>query len=82
MTRIEVAELIERIASRVEHLPGVSRRNPHVFAESKFQLVDELRLEAKDFRTVPARDLCGPIRPGTRLIAGRRVVVDVVRKRA
>ena len=81
MTRFEVAELLERYASKVTKIPGVSRLNPHAFAEAKSELAGEMVAEAKSLRTQPrmAPDH-DAIRPGIRVIGLRKVVVE--RRRA
>ncbi len=81
MTRHEVAELLERIATEVEQLPGVSRINPHVFADAKSELAGGLRAEAREYRTEPPiRPTPAAFQPGARVIGGRKVVVE--RRRA
>ena len=80
MTRHEVAELLERIATRVEQLPGVSRINPHIFAEAKSELAGGLRADAREYRTEPrSAPTPAAFQPGTRVIRGRKVAVELRR---
>ena len=85
MTGVDVAELLERYAVQVNELPGVSRTNPHAFAEAKSELAGMMRSRAKELRTVirtspPA--LVGAIRPGVRTIGRREVRVEVRGRRS
>ena len=84
MTPIAVAELLERFADQVIQLPGVSRTNPHAFAEAKSELRGDMIAEAKRLRTMatpaPVRGFVGAIAPGVRTF-GRREVPVVSRAR-
>ena len=78
----DIADLLEAFAREVEQLPGVSRRNPHIFGERKSDLVHKMRCQAKEFRTVPrAAVKPAAIVPGT-IIVGRREIRVEVRRRA
>ncbi|WP_158811204.1 hypothetical protein [Beijerinckia sp. L45] len=81
MTPFETAELLEQFASKVTQLPGVSRTNPHAFAEAKSELAGEMTALARKFRTVPrVPGQPGAIRPGLRIIGQRQIIVETRRK--
>ena len=87
-TRAEFAEVLERFASEVIQLPGVSRVNPHVFAERKDELMKAMMAQARELRTrdprgmpQPAIDV-GTIAPGLRRIGDREVPVERRGRRA
>ena len=83
MTRLEVAAILERYASKVIRIPGVSRTNPHAFAESKSELAGEMLAQARALRTeVKAPNDPSAIRPGVRIIRGRSIQVEARRKAA
>lgn len=77
MTPVEVAELLERYAGKVRQIRGVSRRNPHVFAEDKSELAGEMLDEARRLRTPDKRhpDL-DSFRSGTIRVGSRDVRVE------
>ena len=82
MTRIEVAELLERLARSVEQIPGISRTKPHAFVEAKSEVVGEMRQHAKRLRTLQqpsASPAPAPIQAGARRIGGRILQVEVRR---
>ncbi len=78
----EVVALIEEFASQVTKLPGVSRTNPHAFAEAKSELAGAMIAKAKQLRTVPRAPgkPVGAIALGVRMI-GKREVAVVTRRR-
>lgn len=84
MTPHDVAEILERYASKVTRIPGVSRTNPHAFAEAKSELAGEMTAEARQLRTVPrvpsTPGTHGVIRPGVRTIGRREVRVETRRR--
>lgn len=84
MDRDAVAQLFEQIGTAIEQLPGVSRRNPHAFAEAKSELAGKARRIARELQVAgPASDLAAAaaaILPGQRVIAGRRVSVETRRR--
>ena len=81
MTSFEVADILERYASQVTRLPGVSRTNPHAFVEAKSELAGDMVRKAKELRTLP-RVFAGrgAIHPGVRTIGRREVRVEVRRQ--
>ena len=81
MTRADLAARLEFYAGQVREIPGVSRRNPHAFVETKLDLASAMLAEAKELRTTaPSKPDLATIRPGTRTIGRREVVVE--RRRA
>ncbi len=76
MTPLQVAELIEGYALRVEQMRGPSSRTPHGHSDDKLTLVDEMRGHARALRTQPRRVDVGTFRSGPRVIGGRRVEVE------
>ena len=82
MTRADLAARLEFYASQVRDIPGVCRRNPHAFVETKLDLASAMLAEAKELRTVPQAKVIdlSAIRPGTRTVGRREVVVE--RRRA
>ena len=79
----EVATLLERYASQVTELPGVSRTNPHAFAEAKSELAGAMRADAKILRTASRKTGAKPgaIVPGT-ITVGRHEIRVETRRRA
>ena len=79
----EFADVLERFASDVMALQGVSRTNPHRFAEDKDELAKAMVAKARAYRAPPPRvaALVAAIRPGTRRVAGREVRVELRRSR-
>lgn len=74
----DVAAMLEEYALEVEHLPGVSRINPHAFVEAKSELIHKLRLKAREMRTVPVIPKPLPmLRPGAVDVGRRSVQVEV-----
>ena len=77
----EVADLLERYASQVTKLPGVSRTRPYAFAEAKSELAGAMIAEARRLRTVPRAPMRpGLIVPGTITVGRREIRVE--RRRA
>lgn len=83
MTDPEVAALLERFASQVIELPGVSRTNPHAFAEAKSELAGDMAALAKRLRTKSRQPAIArsAIVPGT-ITVGRREIRVETRRRA
>ncbi len=84
--RAEFADVLERFASDVMALQGVSRTNPHRFAEDKDELAKVMVAKARAYRAPPPRVAAivtslAVIRPGTRRVAGREVRVELRRSR-
>ena len=82
MSAAELDRALQRLEDQSTRLRAVSRHNPHVFLEDKQELtraIRELRtvVKAPVARVLP--DLAA-IRPGTRTIGRREVVVE--RRRA
>ena len=85
MTPHAVADLLERFATEVLELPGVSRTRPHAFVEAKSELRGEIMRKAAELRTglVPPKSpliSLPALRPGS-IQVGRRVVAVEVRGR-
>ncbi len=91
--RAEFADVLERFASGVMALRGVSRTNPHRFAEDKDALAKAMVAEAREYRlsmattaAIAARSATNAqvaaIRTGSRRIGGREVPVELRRRRA
>ena len=82
LTHVEFADELEELAGLVVRLPGVSRRNPHAFAEAKSELAGRIRSRASELRAgIAARQNAATIIPGPRVIDRRRVLVEVRRSR-
>ena len=80
--RAEFADVLERFASAVIELPGVSRTRPHLFAERKDELAKAMQRAALEYRlsmpgAASTRAAGTTIQPGTRRIGQRSVVVEV-----
>ena len=81
--RAEFADVLERFASDVMALQGVSRINPHRFAEDKDALAKAMVARARAYRAPPPRvaAIVATIRPGMRRVAGRAIPVELRRGR-
>ncbi len=80
--RAEFADVLERFASQVIELRGVSRTRPHLFAEGKDELAKAMQRAAAAYRLAMPRIAtiatdAASIKPGTRRVGQREVVVEV-----
>ena len=74
MKLVDVAAMLEQFAIDVEHIRGVSTKNPHAFVEDKSEIVGAMRAKARELRTVPVQPKpLAMLRPGA-IEVGRRAV--------